>query len=395
MISDKTDKLRVLFVGHAYAVADVYHDKLDALSNTGGVRVGVITPRLWKSRGWGKTFRVDYTSAQVTTFPVRTVLNGWEGAYSFDPFEVLSAIRRFKPDIIQVEQEVFAVSSLEMSLLKPFHRCPLLFFGWENMEWQRPLASLRRETSQIVLKSASGIVCGNRGNETLIRTWGYRGPTWVLPQFGVSTDLFSPVPRSHQEREFTIAFAGRLISEKGVDLILKALAGLKQKGLGANLVICGSGPVQAELQDLAEDLGIAECVTWRGAIAPKEMPVVLGTADALVLPSRTATHWKEQFGHVLIEAMAMGIPVVGSSSGEIPNVIGRSDLIFDEGNSTALAEILESLIRDPEKRAEVSRYCLARVERHYTHERIAEQLLQIYREILPASETGKQLAAVS
>jgi glycosyltransferase involved in cell wall biosynthesis len=307
---------------------------------------------------------------------------------------VLRAVHRFKPDIIHVEQEVFALSSLEMALLKPLHRCPLLFFGWENMEWQRPLASLRRETSRIVLKSASGIVCGNRGNETLIRKWGYRGPTWVLPQFGVSTDLFSPTPRSHENQEFTIAFAGRLISEKGVDLILKALAALKQKGLGANLVICGSGKVQAELRDLAEDLGIAERVTWRGAIAPKEMPAVLGTADVLVLPSRTATHWKEQFGHVLIEAMAMGIPVVGSSSGEIPSVIGRSDLIFDEGNSSGLAEILESLIRDPEKRAEVSKYCLARVKRHYTHERIAEQLLQIYRTLLPVRETSRQLAAV-
>jgi glycosyltransferase involved in cell wall biosynthesis len=395
MINPEADKIRVLFVGHAYAVADVYHDKLEALANNGGVRVGVITPRLWKSRGWGKTFRVDYTSAQVTTFPMRTILNGWEGAYSFDPFEVLCAIRRFKPDIIHVEQEVFALSSLEMSLLKPLHRCPLLFFGWENMDRPRPLASLRRETSKIVLKSASGIVCGNLENERLIRNWGYLGPTWILPQFGVYAEPFALTSRSHENQDFTIAFAGRIVFEKGVDLIVEAVAALKRKRHGVHLVICGSGPLETELQALAEHLGIAKCVTWKGAVSPREMPAVLGATDVLVLPSRTTAHWKEQFGHVLIEAMAMGIPVVGSSSGEIPNVIGRRDLIFEEGDSLGLAKILESLIRDPEKRTEVSRYCLARVERHYTHERIAEQLLQIYREILAAPETRKQLATVS
>jgi len=84
--------------------------------------------------------------------------------------------------------------------------------------------------------------------------------------------------------------------------------------------------------------------------------------------------WKEQFGHVLIEAMAMEMPVIGSSSGAIPEVIGRSDLIFPEGDSKALAQLIERLISDEVFYEEIAHYGLDRVTSHYTHEAIALRL---------------------
>jgi glycosyltransferase involved in cell wall biosynthesis len=112
----------------------------------------------------------------------------------------------------------------------------------------------------------------------------------------------------------------------------------------------------------------------------------LGQFDVLVLPSRSTAGWKEQFGHVLIEAMAMGIPVVGSDSGEIPNVIGRGDLVFGEGDAIALARILRRLVEDEEWREEVREYGLDRVERLYTHDRIAERLVVLWRKVLGSGE---------
>jgi glycosyltransferase involved in cell wall biosynthesis len=123
-------------------------------------------------------------------------------------------------------------------------------------------------------------------------------------------------------------------------------------------------------------------VTWRGGVAHEQVPEVLGEFDVLVLPSRSTPGWKEQFGHVLIEAMAMGIPVVGSDSGEIPNVIGREDLVFAEGDAIGLARILRRLMADERWRAEVRQYGLERVAQHYTHDRIAERLVGLWRQVL-------------
>ena len=123
-------------------------------------------------------------------------------------------------------------------------------------------------------------------------------------------------------------------------------------------------------------------MTWRGAVPHDKAPVEISKFDVLILPSRTAATWKEQFGHVLIEAMAMGVPVIGSSSGEIPNVIGRPDLVFPEGDVQALAAILERMIRQPEWQEEVRRYGMTRVYQHYTHERIAERLLSLWQKLL-------------
>jgi glycosyltransferase involved in cell wall biosynthesis len=105
--------------------------------------------------------------------------------------------------------------------------------------------------------------------------------------------------------------------------------------------------------------------------------------DVLVLPSRTVQgKWKEQFGHVLIEAMAMGIPVVGSSSGAIPDVIGKNELIFNEDDIKGLASILEKLAVNPKWRAQISQYVLDRVRENFTHETLAMQLVSFWNQIV-------------
>jgi glycosyltransferase involved in cell wall biosynthesis len=80
--------------------------------------------------------------------------------------------------------------------------------------------------------------------------------------------------------------------------------------------------------------------------------------------------------------MSMGIPVIGSNSGEIPNVIGRADLVFPEADHSALADILARLINDAEWRQETARYGMARVQQLYTHEQIAHRLISLWQTIL-------------
>jgi glycosyltransferase involved in cell wall biosynthesis len=104
--------------------------------------------------------------------------------------------------------------------------------------------------------------------------------------------------------------------------------------------------------------------------------------DALVLPSRTTANWKEQFGRVLIEAMSCGVPVIGSSSGEIPHVIGDGGLVFAEGDSQALANHVHYLSTTPDAYATLSQQARQQVFTKYTQLAVAQQYWQIYNQML-------------
>jgi glycosyltransferase involved in cell wall biosynthesis len=221
----------------------------------------------------------------------------------------------------------------------------------------------------------------------------------VIPQFGVATEIFRP--RTIDDRPSTIAnrpssivrrpssfvvgYAGALIPEKGVDLLLHACAGLPD--VGWRLAIVGDGPERAQLGALAGTLDISDRVDFLGQRASTQMPDVYPTFDVLVLPSLTRPNWKEQFGRVLIEAMACGVPVIGSDSGEIPNVIGDAGLIFPEGDIDALRDSIASLLADPERRAQYAEAGRSRVLAEFTQAQIAAATHRVYCEILLQQET--------
>ena len=108
------------------------------------------------------------------------------------------------------------------------------------------------------------------------------------------------------------------------------------------------------------------------------MPAVYRSCDVVVLPSRTMPSWKEQFGRVLIEAMACQVPVVGSDSGEIPNVIGDAGLIFPEGDVAALTRQLRTLMDDRTLRQQLGAAGRQRVLTRFTMARIAAESVAVY-----------------
>ncbi|MBZ0275063.1 MAG: glycosyltransferase family 4 protein, partial [Anaerolineae bacterium] len=132
----------------------------------------------------------------------------------------------------------------------------------------------------------------------------------------------------------------------------------------------------------AESLGIAGRVEWIDWMPSAAMPGEYTRLDALALPSLTRPNWKEQFGRVLVEAMASGVPVIGSSSGAIPDVIGDGGLIAPEGDVTALADGLRRLQTDVALRVSLAEKGRARVLAHYTHQQVAAATVDVYREML-------------
>ncbi len=374
-----TTSLRVLFISHAYVVG-VNQGKLQAIAQTGKADVGLLAPSNWKAHEWNRLLELEKPYPKIQIYSAPVMFTGRGGVHLYAPWKIWQVLNDFQPDVIQVEEEVFSLCAFEVAVWSRFTSKPLVVFGWENMD--RTLSVVRRWVRQFVMNTAQLMLPGNHDGSHLLRQWGYTGLMEVMPQIGVDTLLFSP--RSHQpkNKEFNIGFLGRLVPEKGIDILFAAARQLQQQGLNCQIILCGSGSFEADLRQEAQKQQVADLVTWRGAVPHHKAPEEISKFDALVLPSRTSPTWKEQFGHVLIEAMAMGVPVIGSSSGEIPNVIGRSDLVFPEGDAQGLTAILERMIRNPDWREEVGRYGMTRVYQHYTHERIAERLVSLWQKLL-------------
>jgi glycosyltransferase involved in cell wall biosynthesis len=371
--------LRVLVASHTYVVG-VNQAKLEAVSAIGGVSVGLLVPRAWKSRDWSRQLSLEGPPASVWTMATSTWFSGSVGAYIFPPWRAAQAIREFRPDIIQVEQEAASLAALEIGCLAAVTKSPLVVFGWENVNKSLPWA--RRLLRSIVLKLTALYVAGSEGAAQVARDWGYQGRTAVLPQLGVDPELFSSGRRRPRSGQLAVGFVGRLSHEKGVDLLLRALQSVRESGQKVSGIICGTGPEEANLKGLADRMGLASAIEWVPAVSHEQVPEVLSGISVLVLPSRSTPNWREQFGHVLIEAMSMGIPVLGSDCGAIPEVIGRDDLVFPEEDWFSLSRLLGRAASDAGWLAEVGQYGERRVGERYTHAAIARRLVSLWEEAL-------------
>ncbi|WP_373544713.1 glycosyltransferase [Chamaesiphon sp.] len=374
--------LRVLFISHAYVVG-VNQGKLAAVAQVAGVTVGLLAPSNWKALEWGRLLPLESPYPQLQLYSAPVTFSGRVGAYFYAPWVLWQVMRDFKPDLIQVETEVFSLCAFEAAILGRVRGTPMVLFGWENQP--RQLSRTRWQICQFVLNTAKAIIAGNQDGAKVMQEWDYHGLLEVMPQMGVDPQFFAPAPTN--SAIFRIGFLGRLAHSKGIDLIFTAVAKLRDRGIASQIILCGSGPEEAALRQLAADLHITELVTWRGAVPHSQAPTELSQFDVLVLPSRSTATWKEQFGHVLIEAMSMGIPVIGSDSGEIPNVIGRNDLVFPEEDVSVLTDILARLITDSQWRQEAGHHGLMRVHQLYSHDRIAQRLIALWQKVLDNSET--------
>jgi glycosyltransferase involved in cell wall biosynthesis len=153
-------------------------------------------------------------------------------------------------------------------------------------------------------------------------------------------------------------------------------------------LIIGNGE-RKRFKSLAAELGIKEKTVFIDALPNYQLPIIYSKMDILVLPSTTTAKWKEQFGRVLIEAMACEVAVVGSSSGEIPFVVRDAGIIFQEGDIAALTKVLEGLIVNSDMRDKLGKAGRKRVLENFTWTSVAEQLCNSYDSILsPNMSTG-------
>jgi glycosyltransferase involved in cell wall biosynthesis len=149
-----------------------------------------------------------------------------------------------------------------------------------------------------------------------------------------------------EERSDDLIFVGRLVSEKGIDLLLTALARLRTRGLFPKLTIVGAGPELSAIQEMAAVLELNDQVTLVGCKRDDELLILLRQHKVLVVPSR----YDEPFGIVALEGIACGCVAVGTRGGGLPEAIGPCGITVPNGNPGALAQALEQLLLNPNER---------------------------------------------
>jgi glycosyltransferase involved in cell wall biosynthesis len=253
---------------------------------------------------------------------------------------------------------------------------------WQNLHKRYPWPF--RAMEEHVLRLANGAIAGSQEAAGVLRRKGFQGLVTVCPQFGVDPDVFRPRCESALRAEldlqdFTVGYVGRLVPEKGVQVLLEAVRQIERP---VEVLIVGSGPFQGPLVQQAASLSLQDRVRFLPAVPSTEVPRYLNCLDVLVLPSLTTPRWKEQFGRVLIEAMACGVPVVGSDSGEIPQVVGDAGLIFPEGDAAGLAAALQRLCDAADLRKKFIDKGLERINERYAYEHIVRQTYQFFQQVL-------------
>lgn len=366
--------MRVVMVSKAL-VMGAYQRKAEEIARL-GVDLTVLVPPAWGDRrGRQQIERIHTDGYALQEASVR-----FGGKYHLHYYPGLGdELARIRPDVLHMDEEPYNLAT--WLGLRAAHRLgiPGLFFSWQNIGRSYPYPFRRFEQDNY--RWAAHALAGSEGAASVLRGKGCRAPISVLPQFGVDAEAFSPEPAGDRSahRPFAIGYAGGLLPEKGVDLLLRACAGLAG---GWHLHVAGAGGEEDALRALARDLSVAERVEFQGRLPSTQMPEFYRRLDALVLPSRTTPAWKEQFGRVLVEAMACGVPVVGSHSGEIPHVIGEAGLLFAEGNADALRAHLQRLAGDATERARLGELARARVLERYTMERIAQETVAVYEKVV-------------
>lgn len=310
----------------------------------------------------------------------RTYLSKHIQLFAYDPRPIIAALREHKPHLVDVSHEPFSVACAEtLTLCNWFApQAPIVMHTNQNLphKYPPPFNWLEQRAFRRV---AAAYACSQTVVERL-RAKGFEKPAPIIP-YGVDTAAFGPRPKGPGApgRVLTIGFFGRMLPAKGLNVLVDALATLKDESW--RLLLVGDGPEREVVERGLAENGLLDRAQFTGAISFDCVPDLFKQTDVLVMPTQTTKRFREQFGRVLVEAMASGVPIIGSTCGAIPEVIGDAGLVFPEGDAGALATSLRQILSDEGLRERLAQAGLARVKQ-FSWERVAEKTYELYQQVM-------------
>ena len=367
--------MKLLVIGHAL-IADSNRKFWGTLADLSSSEVDLVVPADWSSNlkpqiSFSPNPSMDSGIRRI--HPLRVWNKGNGSFFFFDPIKLFRILREEKYDAVYLNQETWALATLWLITVKLFTRnrsTRLFLCVAQNLKKQK-LAFLH-PYERFISKFVEGFLYCSEEVREVIEWKGITKPCSYFPlPFDEKTyevRLSRPAPMS-----FKLGYLGRLSEDKGLLVLLKALDELNEAELKYPLIVGGAGPLEAEIKKRSY-------VTYLGLIPHSEAHAFYEKIDCFVLPSQSRPHWKEQFGRVIVEAFGAGRPVIGSSSGSIPEVLGKLNWhwVFQEDSPEDLKDLIVRLhehLQSPEGASELHRS----VELNYgqfSQKRVAKTLIE-------------------
>jgi glycosyltransferase involved in cell wall biosynthesis len=377
--------LRILTIGHSYVVR-LNRTVPAALAAMPGVEMTIAAPANFEGDLRSMTLEGTQGTEPYRLVPLRTRLSQRIHLFSYENRALFRLIREGHFDIVHAWEEPYVLAGYQIVRAVGPTRTRFSFRTAQSLvkRYPPPFTFFEKQA----FARAQGWVAGGRLVYDAMVKKGLPPGLGRILTLAVDMQHFQPLPEPERDRvraELGLAgqgpvvgYLGRLVPDKGLHMLMQSL---EQVRAPWSFLALGSGPMKADLERWAAEKGWSERVKVL-LVKHDEVPRYLNAMHLLVAPSLTMPNWKEQFGRMIIEAFACGVPVVGSDSGEIPFVIDTAGVVAREGDVKAWTEAIEGLLTDPARRAALGQAGLERCRAKYSNEGVARGYLEFFQKMM-------------
>jgi glycosyltransferase involved in cell wall biosynthesis len=371
------EKMRVLRIAHSSLTPELRQRERALVRRYPVVDLQVLTTEHWREA------EVNVEAMPDDLFPVRTAkthLSSHVQLFAYDPRPIIAALREHRPHLVDMSAEPYSVAAAQIMTLCGWYapNAPIVMQTNQNILHRYP-PPFRWMERRAFRRISAAYACSESVVEVL-RAKGFKKPAPIVP-FGVNTEAFRPRARRSRKpgEPLTIGYIGRMLPGKGVLVLASALAKIADEPW--KLLVVGDGSERESFEKQLAEAGLTQRAEFTGAVSYASMPKQFQRLDLMVIPTETTKRIREQFGRVIVEAMASRIPVIGSSCGAIPEVIGNAGLVFPERDADALAAALRQMLNDESLRERIEIAGLERVKQ-YSWDEVANKTYALYRDAL-------------
>lgn len=375
--------MRVLTIGHSYVVAQ-NRALIREVARDPQLDVTVAAPVAFRS-GLGRIeLQPEPPESNLKLSALAARFTQWTQIFAYDRRGLAELIGKGDFDVVHAWEEPYIYAGYQIVRAMSRSNAAFCFRTAQNIDKRYPFPFSHFERA--ARSRADGwIAGGNLVFESMVRR-GFPRERGRVMTLAVDLDAFKPLTPERKQAVAhdlglhppIVAYVGRLTRAKGIDLMMRAMDAVGGS-TPWSLLVMGAGPMEGDLRNWAAARGWSDRVQIR-LVPHRDVPAYLGAADVLLAPSQTGPRWREQFGRMVIEAFACGVPVLGSDSGEIPYVVGDAGKVLPESDAGIWANAIVEVLGSADLRADMARRGFERVQA-YSVASVARQYSEYYRQL--------------